>query len=712
LAALAQRFSALSGFYCLSLILAPIAHGEDRAEIGTEAWVGIRVSHEAARHVAAPTEGGYRAHNPGQHWSTRFDGRGFRTVPDTGGWAWGLELEHFGFVGNEVAVTEPLRVTATGGRIAYEWSANLEEWYVNDSRGLEHGFTVRQRPSRGDEGAEQQLTFTLAVRGSLQPQVEGDGRDVHFLRENGESVLTYSGLTVFDADGRLLEASFESVDEGLRLRIDESCARYPLTVDPVAQQAYLKASNTDIADSFGESVAISGDTVVVGATGEGSNATGVNGDQLDNSAQGAGAAYVFVRTGSAWSQQAYLKASNTDWGDSFGQAVTVSGDTAVVGAFGEASSATGMNGNKADNSAVYAGAAYVYVRSGTSWSQQAYVKASNTDWADRFGWALSLSGDTLVVGAFMEDSNATGVDGNQASNSAADSGAAYVFLRNGTTWSQQAYLKASNTAEGDEFGWSVAVHGDAALVGARSTGYSVGSAYLFLRSGTTWTHDAFVEASNSGIGDDFGWSAALSDDLIVIGAPGESSSSTGVNGDESDNSATEAGAAYVFELDLEPPGSPYCFGDPGSGTPCPCNNDNDGSVPGSGCDNGVFASGAQLLGSGQASLASDTLVLTATHVQPNTSGLFFQADNDLSPSLVWGDGLRCAGGSLKRIQVRFSDASGTSYTTKVISTKVGNITAGVTKYYQCWYRSDLNPPCGLGVNDFNASNGYAVTWTP
>jgi len=124
-----------------------------------------------------------------------------------------------------------------------------------------------------------------------------------------------------------------------------------------SQQAYLKASNTDAGDAFGISVAVSGDTVVVGAIGESSNATGVNGDQTDNSAPGAGAAYVFVRSGTVWTQQAYLKASNTDQHDFFGYSAAVSGATAVVGAIRESSNATGVNGSQTDNSALAAGAA-------------------------------------------------------------------------------------------------------------------------------------------------------------------------------------------------------------------------------------------------------------------------------------------------------------------------------------------------------------------
>ncbi len=187
----------------------------------------------------------------------------------------------------------------------------------------------------------------------------------------------------------------------------------------VAQQAYLKASNTGAFDLFGStSVAVSGDTVVVGALYEESNATGVNGDQADNSASAAGAAYVFVRTGTNWTQQAYLKASNTDVLDEFGGSVAISGDTIVIGAMLESSSATGVNGDQGDNNAEYAGAAYVFVRTGTNWTQQAYLKASNTGAGDFFGSSVAVSGDTLVVGAAHEGSNATGVNGDEGDNNA------------------------------------------------------------------------------------------------------------------------------------------------------------------------------------------------------------------------------------------------------------------------------------------------------
>ena len=233
------------------------------------------------------------------------------------------------------------------------------------------------------------------------------------------------------------------------------------------QETYIKASNAQAGDRFGTSIAVSGDTVVIGAPEEDSSATGVNGNEADDSLTDSGAAYVFRRTGSTWTQEAYLTASNPGMFDSFGSSVAISGDTIVVAAANEESNAIGVNGNELDNSAVAAGAAYVFVRNGTTWTQQAYLKASNTESGDHFACDVSISGDTIVAGAWSEDSTVVGVNGAQADNTAANAGAAYVFARNGTTWSQQAYLKASNTAFNDWFGESVAVSGDTVVVGAR-----------------------------------------------------------------------------------------------------------------------------------------------------------------------------------------------------------------------------------------------------
>ncbi len=520
------------------------------------AWSALRDAYDAARHAAAPVPEGYRAANPGQRWRTLFDGRGSTTRPDAGGWTWGLELERYGFAGHERAVAGRAEVSVDGSRVHYDWDAALREWYVNDARGLEHGFTVRERPARGSG----RLAFHIAVRGGLQPVAQRDGLGVDFVDGGGAKVLTYSGLTVFDADGATLPARLEATSGGLLLSVDERGARYPVTIDPLAQQAYLKASNTDAGDEFGRMVAVDGDTAVVGAWAEDSNATGVGGNEADNSAADAGAVYVFVRSGTTWSQQAYLKASNTDAGDAFGWSVDVSGDTVVVGAHLEDSSATGVGGNQSDNSATDSGAAYVFTRSGTTWSQQAYLKASNTQTDDEFGYAVSVSNDTVVVGARGEDSSATGINGSQG-NGASFAGAAYVFTRSGTTWSQQAYVKASNTDPGDIFGTAISIDGDTMAIGAQqekssATGVGgdesdnsaplAGATYVFTRSGTTWSQQAYVKASNTDANDKFGFSVGLDDDTLVVGAIFEESSATGVGGNESDNSFIAAGAAYVF----------------------------------------------------------------------------------------------------------------------------------------------------------------------
>jgi len=522
-------------------------------------WTSIRAAYEAGRHAFQPVEGGWQARNPGQQWTTRFDGSGFLATPRDGGWTWGLELKSYGRGTQQTQVSGKPAVKAEGPRLSYQWDAAVQEWWVNDPRGLEHGYVIHSRPA-GD--TTEALSFLLGTRGSLLPKVRADTKGVEFCDAAGTTVLNYAGLKVWDADGKVLPSRFEAAGEkSVRLLVEEHGARYPLTIDPIAQQAYLKASNAEASDFFGYSVAVSGDTVVVGAPWEDSNATGVNGNMFSYSAGESGAAYIFTRSGTTWTQQAYLKASNTGAGDKFGQAVAVSGDTVVIGAPYEYSNATGVNGNEADNSAQWSGAAYVFSRSGTVWTHQAYLKASNTDAFDSFGSTVAVSGDTVIVGAHNEASNATGVNGSQVNNSASGSGAGYIFTRNGSTWTQQAYLKASNTGADDRFGYSVAVSDNTVVVGAFDEDSDVvgvngsgadnsaansGAAYVFTRSGTTWSQQAFLKASNTGGSDQFGFSVAVSGDTVVVGANQEGSSATGVDGNQFNNTAFGSGAAYVF----------------------------------------------------------------------------------------------------------------------------------------------------------------------
>lgn len=534
--------------------------------LSPEQWQGIREAHEAWRHEFRAEGEGWLAANRREQLRLRFDRRGFEVEPESGEWRWGLELEGYG-VGIVQSFAAPARVNTSQGRISFDRDGNIEEWVVNDRSGIEHGFTIHQRPEGQAAG---RLTLRFRHRGGLRPLGMVSGRTVQLgaSKDHRPQVdLEYRDLRAWDATGREINAWFEAEgNEQLNLVLDATDASYPLTIDPtITQQAFLKASTNSSNgygdDLFGSAVAINGNTVVIGAPGERSSATGVNGNQLDNSANDSGAAYVFVRNGTTWSQQAYLKASNSAEFDRFGTAVSVFGETIVVGATQEDSAATGVNGDQSSNLASESGAAYVFVRSGTIWSQQAYLKASNSETGDFFGSSVSIHGETIIVGAELESGTATGVNGNQSSNGNYSSGAAYVFVRNGTSWSQQAYLKASNTGDGDQFGCSVALSGETAVIGAFLEGSAAtgvngnqsdnsaalsGAAYIFVRSGTTWSQQAYLKASNTELGDFFGRSVAISGDTVVVGARNENGGATGVNGDGSDNSIPEAGAAYVF----------------------------------------------------------------------------------------------------------------------------------------------------------------------
>jgi hypothetical protein len=330
------------------------------------------------------------------------------------------------------------------------------------------------------------------------------------------------------------------------------------------QQAYIKASNTGENDQFGYAVALSadGNTLAVSAVYEDSGATGINGNQADNSTPDSGAVYIFTRIGNAWSQQAYIKASNTgerEDGDTFGFTVALSsdGNTLAVGAPSEDSAAKEINGNQTDNSASGAGAAYVFVRSGSMWAQQAYIKSPNARANTLFGYSVSLDtgGNTLAIGAFDEN------DGR---------GALYIVIRSGAAWSHQARLQASNAERQDSMGTWVSISDDGNTVAAGAldedslltgvnlgdlggadepTNTSTGAAYVFARTGTTWAQQAFIKASNPGKEDWFGVRVALSGDgnTLAATAPNEDSAAKGIGGNQNDDSADESGAAYVFE---------------------------------------------------------------------------------------------------------------------------------------------------------------------
>lgn len=273
-----------------------------------------------------------------------------------------------------------------------------------------------------------------------------------------------------------------------------------------SEQQQLSASDAIAYDYFGTSVAISGDTVLVGADG-----VDPNGHSY------AGAAYVFTRSAGVWTEQQKLIAPDPAEMDQFGISVAVDGDTAVIGASG------------ADHSSLTdAGAAYVFTRSGTVWTAQQKLIASAAAAADTFGWSVAVAGETALVGAYAADAG-----------SIADAGAAYVFSRSGAVWTEQQKLTASDAAEYDLFGISVSLDGDTALVGADGVTHGghvyAGAAYVFSRSAAVWTEQQKLTASTAAADDYFGMSVAVDGDRAVIGAFGTEL-----------GSLSYAGAAYVF----------------------------------------------------------------------------------------------------------------------------------------------------------------------
>lgn len=312
-----------------------------------------------------------------------------------------------------------------------------------------------------------------------------------------------------------------------------------------AQRAYVKASNTQSVDSFGSALALSGERLAVGAPHEDGAAIGIDGDQADG-AGNAGAVYVFRRGDGSFRQEAYVKASNTGTTDLFGTSLDLESSTLVVGAPWEDSGAMTVDGAQDDESAENSGAVYAFERTANAWAQFAYVKGSYSEADDEFGAAISLSGETLAVGAPGESSDARGVNPDPLGNTASDSGAVYVFERSGGSYRETAFLKASNAGADDEFGGCLALEGDTLAVGAvgeataggdgtesNELAPESGAVYVFERAGGVWSQVSYLKPTNPAEDYYFGAALALSGETLVVGALG-------------DSAQTRAGAVYVY----------------------------------------------------------------------------------------------------------------------------------------------------------------------
>ena len=440
----------------------------------------LKLAFDNARYgIEAAGSGGLRADNGANGFSVQFSGaettidagNGAQATLTLAGYGWGSALRPAGRITG---------IETTGKRLKRHYGTALTEWFVNTPEGLEQGFVVAERAA----AASGPLCIRLGASGGWSVRGAGDGVRL----TKGLVTLNYAGLKAWDVRGAALASRLRADVSSIEIEVDDARAVYPLTVDPTfAQQVKLTASDVPNGVNFGYSVALSsdGNTALVGALG-----TYVE-----------GGVYVFTRSGAGWTQQQKLTPSDGGIYDEFGISVALSsdGNTALLGA---------------NDKNTGAGAAYVFTRSGTSWGQQQELTASDPANYDSFGWSVALSsdGNTALMGAIGKN---------------VSTGAAYVFTRSGTSWIQQQKLNASDAAPNDDFGYSVALSSDGstALVGADQKNSNQGAAYVFARSGTGWTQQQELMASVAAKPDQFGSSVALSSDgnTALVGAYGKNS---------------------------------------------------------------------------------------------------------------------------------------------------------------------------------------------
>jgi len=344
------------------------------------------------------------------------------------------------------------------------------------------------------------LAVSLIVLAGRQAAAVVPESETKLAPANPVAFQNFGFAVAIDADTAVVGAPFDST-------VDVNAGAAYVFVrdgDVWFEQAKLTANDPGFSAEFGIAVAISGDTIVVGA-------------HLDPAdASQAGAAYIFVRNGTTWIQQARLTPSDPTAGKQFGEAVAIDADTVAVSAIGD------------DDGGVDAGAIYVFTRSGDSWIQQAKLLSNDPRPGNALGVSLGLDGGTLVAGSpFDEDVGMV------------DSGALYVFVRSGTVWSQEAELRADDGAAHDLLGSSIALGGDTIVAGAPQNG-GTGAAYVFARNAGLWRLQAKLTGDDAAPGDQFGFSVGLDGNTAVVGSLFDSSFV--VNG----LPVEFGGSAYVF----------------------------------------------------------------------------------------------------------------------------------------------------------------------
>lgn len=551
------------------------------ADLTKRAWSQAitHISSEQHKIKQINDKGNYKAINLSNNLQIHFNKNSISIMPRTrplkSSWQVDMALTGFGYEGG-IKPLAAAKVVAIDNKIEYQ-RGSLTEWYINDQRGLEQGFTVKHPPQQKNNG---KLIVEISGKSSLKARVKQQNTELSFIDKHGKTLLNYGKLLAWDAKGKILPASLQlKPTKGatdtfqLALVIDDQGAQYPVIIDPLisTQAKKLVSDNVSANDFFGRSVSLFENTLVVGAlrdsqvaensgavyifeqdAGGASNwgltkkliasdaaadrefgwAVAVDNDTLlvsSSDENTAGSAYIFERNNGGddnWGQVKKFTSDDGQVGDFFGESVAIFGDTAVIGADGD-----NHTGNES-------GSAYIFERhSGgqNNWGQVKKIIANDASADNFFGVSVAIHSDTVIIGA-SGYSNAT--------NSSVSSGSAYVFQRHsgGTdNWGQEQQVFPESTSDNANFGWSVAIDSETVVVGAplNDTGIvsDTGAAYIFTRhigGQNNWGLVKKLTASDGSSQDVFGRSVNIDSDIVIVGAPGE------------DGAGANAGSAYLF----------------------------------------------------------------------------------------------------------------------------------------------------------------------
>ncbi len=584
------------------------------------------------------TGGGYLGLSHDQNLKVWFDDQGMTVRPTLSeekrdqAWSTVVRLTAYGYGKQLVDIPPIVSRMVKANRIEYERvssnrqspirNSQLVEWYENRAEGIEQGFTLNQPPERNGGALNEPLRVLLAVTGDLRARPKGEGT-IALNDARGNGALSYSKLVAQDADGKKLAARMEASADGreIALLVEDEGARYPIVIDPVMASLEKKLDatpNVQLDARFGFAVAIEGDTAVVGAWREDSGALA-----------DVGVVYIFSRSGSSWTLSSRNN-SGTSAGDACGESVAISRPLVVYGCpgannntgrafvrdlstngsaellppFGMGLRNTGdrygasvaISNNQVivgeplnDSQGTDSGIAFQFtLESGLSYADPTPYNGAS---GDQFGTSVAIDGDTFVVGApgfdsgsgkavvldvnssstppkylYADDRAASdnfgqsvAISGNTAvvgaplnSEKGSSAGAAYVFVRDTSrNWSQQQKLTGSDATAGNFFGAShIAIQGNTIVAGAYGYSYfdlnkgtiqNAGEAYIFMRSGTVWTEQAITVGDNQA-GDEFGIGLGISGNTVIVGARHATAAGT-----------AGAGATFVYRLACVPP---------------------------------------------------------------------------------------------------------------------------------------------------------------